>query len=378
MLLAVVLGASSCGPKTEVEIYNFPAEYEASEMWSVKCGSDDVFVMPTEEPHLASFGCDGKVRLTVEYLAGDVERVDVRPIAKNYPYKVKGNRITIELEPYQKAVIEVNGDLVNPLFLFANPLECARPQKDDENVIYCEAGKVFHADSLMLKSNQHLYLEGGAVLKGYLLASHADNVKISGPGYVDARHKGLDNRALLFEYCNGVHFEDFMIINKNWWTCVLCVCNDVVMKNYKSIAPPSDNGNGHENDGIDILGGQNKLCPTLQGNLSIFKGADTDLRPLGIQHHRCRKSHPVAHTTKGLHHLFVILVLSVRKIEARNVETVLQHSLHHLLGLTSRANGANDLGFSHSILFSLRCGQTGTVFGEIKKFSLQFDPLVVK
>ncbi|MBR2424828.1 MAG: hypothetical protein IKD05_02640 [Tidjanibacter sp.] len=256
-LLAVVLGASSCGPKANVEIYDFPAEYEASEMWSVRCGAEDVFVMPTEEPHLASLGCDGRVKLTVEYLAGDVERVDVRPQAKEYDYKVKGNRITIYLEPYQKAVIEVNGDLVNPLFIFANPLECARPQKDDPNVIYCEAGKVHHADSLVLHSNQHLYLEGGAVLKGYLLASHADNVKISGPGYVDARHKGLDQRALLFEYCNGVHLEDFMIINKNWWTCVLCVCNDVQMTNYKTVAPPSDNASGHENDGIDILGGQN-------------------------------------------------------------------------------------------------------------------------
>ena len=67
-LLAVVLGASSCGPKANVEIYDFPAEYEASEMWSVRCGAEDVFVMPTEEPHLASLGCDGRVKLTVEFL----------------------------------------------------------------------------------------------------------------------------------------------------------------------------------------------------------------------------------------------------------------------------------------------------------------------
>ena len=257
LLLAVLFGLSSCGPKANVQIYDFPDEYEASQMWSVKCGGEEVFVMPTAEPHLASFGCDGKVRLTVEYLAGKVEKVDVRPQAKEYNYKVKGNRIIIDLEPYQKAVIEVNGDLVNPLFIFANPVESARPDKNDENVIYLEAGKIHEGDSLTLHSNQHLYLEGGAVLKGYLLASGAENIKISGPGYVDARHKGLNNRALLFEYCNGVHLEDFMIINKNWWTCVLCVCNDVQMTNYKSVAPPSDNAHGHENDGIDILGGQN-------------------------------------------------------------------------------------------------------------------------
>ena len=80
-LLAVVFAVSSCCQKTTVELYDFPAEYEASQMWSVKCGGEDVFVTPTEEPHLASLGCDGKVKLTVEYLAGEVEKVDVRPIA---------------------------------------------------------------------------------------------------------------------------------------------------------------------------------------------------------------------------------------------------------------------------------------------------------
>ena len=63
-LLAVAFAVSSCGQKTTVEIYDFPAEYEASQMWSVKCGGEEVFVTPTEEPHLASLGCDGKVKLT--------------------------------------------------------------------------------------------------------------------------------------------------------------------------------------------------------------------------------------------------------------------------------------------------------------------------
>ena len=71
-----------------------------------------------------------------------------------------------------------------PLLLFANPLEVNAPQPGASNVIYFGPG-IHLADKIVVTSNQTLYLAGGAVVKGGVLAQ-GDNIRIAGRGILDS------------------------------------------------------------------------------------------------------------------------------------------------------------------------------------------------
>ena len=115
LLVLTALVLTSCGPK--VENYTFDESLEKSEMWSVKVKGEDVYVHPTHQPHVASFGVEEKgVKVVIEHLAAKVESVAVRPLGKKYDYTVEGNKITLHLKPYDNICVEVNGDEWNPLF----------------------------------------------------------------------------------------------------------------------------------------------------------------------------------------------------------------------------------------------------------------------
>jgi hypothetical protein len=70
-----------------------------------------------------------------------------------------------------------------PLLLFVNPLEEAAPQSDAVDVIYFGPG-IHKPGKIEIASGQTLYLAGGAVVKGGVLA-HGDDIVIRGRGILD-------------------------------------------------------------------------------------------------------------------------------------------------------------------------------------------------
>ena len=255
MLTALVL--TSCGPK--VENYTFDESLEKSEMWSVKVKGEDVYVHPTHQPHVASFGVEEKgVKVVIEHLAAKVENVAVRPLGKKYDYTVDGNKITLHLKPYDNICVEVNGDEWNPLFLFVNPLEEGRrPDPNAEGVRYYKAGKVYKED-ITLNSGETLWIEGGAIVNGRIRTLNTENVTIGGCGYVKKFEPGFSrsNMAFVFDHSNHAKVSDITILNRDSWSCAFFVCKDVEIVGLKIVAPRSTNQYGHDNGGIDMLGCQ--------------------------------------------------------------------------------------------------------------------------
>ena len=90
--------------------------------------------------------------------------------------------LVLTLDGPRKFSIEPEGRK-GPLLLFANPLEKNPPQPGAPNVIYFGPG-VHQAGKITLTSNQTLYLAGGAVVKGGVLAQ-GDNIRITGRGILD-------------------------------------------------------------------------------------------------------------------------------------------------------------------------------------------------
>jgi len=115
-----------------------------------------------------------------------VKWVDVRPHSSAIE-PTWGSDGTIELRISKpcKLSIELNGRITMPLYIFANPPETDKPLKTDKNVIFLDGGKVHNIDLLNITSNQMVYIEGGAVVRGAVRAVHARNIKIRGRGIMD-------------------------------------------------------------------------------------------------------------------------------------------------------------------------------------------------
>ncbi len=195
------------------------------------------------------FDFEGTVHVIVTVPAG-FESVKIRPQSAGIKPSVKGNKIEFDMTSPKKLCLELNGKLGYPLFIFANPLEINPPKANDPGVRYFGPG--FHdAGKIDIKSNETVYIAGGAVVKGYFTATNATNIKILGRGIMDA-HENNSNMISMRD-CKNILVEGIFIIDQPAynWTTIYTSCDSVLVKNMKIIA-----GDNDSNDGIDIVSSQ--------------------------------------------------------------------------------------------------------------------------
>ena len=92
------------------------------------------------------------------------------------------NTLVLTLPGPRKLSIEPDGKK-GPLLLFANPLEENPPKPDAPGVIYFGPG-IHKPERIVVTNNQTLYLAGGSVVKGGVLA-RGENLRICGRGILD-------------------------------------------------------------------------------------------------------------------------------------------------------------------------------------------------
>lgn len=130
----------------------------------------------------AEFAFSGEpvtVEITVH---NNFKSYSVMPSSKQIPAENWNNIITYTLTEPCTTVLKLNNDKDTHLTIFAEAPETNRPDKNDPNVIYYEAG--YHeveTGVINLESNQILYLEPGALLKSRLNVN-GKNVKVYGRG----------------------------------------------------------------------------------------------------------------------------------------------------------------------------------------------------
>ena len=123
--------------------------------------------------------------------------MDVRPFSAQVNVRFKDSIIQLRIEKPQQLSIELNGSLKNPLFLFANAPDLNKPSKSNKDVVFFEAGKIHYPGIIEMKSNQTLYIEGGAVVVGVIKAKDADNIRIAGRGVIDGTYNIRFNDSLI-------------------------------------------------------------------------------------------------------------------------------------------------------------------------------------
>ena len=161
----------------------------------------------TELAYFVEFDYEKPTLLTVVFDGQPIEKVEIRPIAKNYNYVVKGNKIEITIDRISHFSVEIN-DYHNALMVFVNPKEKYRPKKND---IYFGAG-VHDVGLILPDNNQRVYIDRGAIVYGVIYVEGKTGVSIEGRGVLDAskylRPSGVeragDSKELSMEMMDGI------------------------------------------------------------------------------------------------------------------------------------------------------------------------------
>lgn len=236
---------------------------------------------PIEQTELAGFAyweTDGVSK--IEISAEEVAKVVVRPLSLGIKPTMTGNKIKFKLDKIKPVAVEL-GNSHTMIHLFPNPIQkspvekkvknfcCPQcsfcspvvneiPKEFDKNFYYFPAG-VHHVGTLMLKSNDTVYIEGGAVVYGSLVADNADNIKIYGRGILDTANIVRANRwarggfgNLHFRNCTNLKIEGIVLRDPNSWGVNIRRCKNVELSNLKFIGYWRYNS-----DGIDLWDSEN-------------------------------------------------------------------------------------------------------------------------
>ncbi|WP_308993890.1 glycosyl hydrolase family 28 protein [Mariniflexile litorale] len=195
---------------------------------------------------MVHFDFDKKVELKVRKNNGIIYNVDIRPKSSGVNPTVKGNEITFMLDKSMNLSLEINGDKLHNLHIFANPIEKNRPDPNDPNVIYFgpgvhqpndQPGDVYH-----IPSGKTVYVHGGAIIKAKFLVNKAEDVKIIGRGIVMQPERGVEIR-----YSKNVTVDGLIFINPKHYTIYGGETNGLTIKNIKSFSSQG------WSDGIDLM-----------------------------------------------------------------------------------------------------------------------------
>lgn len=162
--------------------------------------------------------------------------------------------LSFHLDRPRKLSIEPDGRK-GPLLVFANPPEVNPPKPDSKDVVYFGPG-VHKPGKIELHDGQTLYIAGGAVVKGGVVAQ-GDHITIRGRGILDGSdwnwREGPTNTTIDIHGAN-VEVEGITIRGASHWTIVPQHSRNVTIRNVKIC-----NGRVQNDDGINPCNSQDVL-----------------------------------------------------------------------------------------------------------------------
>ena len=246
-MLAVCFGLPGTTQlRGEVIVYPQPKGIEPSADYQVRADKKEVFTYQTPVFSMATFAFTGEVDVVVTVKRPILHPV-VRPLSLGIKPEVKGNTLRIHLSHPCHLAVEVDADLHRPLFLFADAPETNVPKAGDPNVLYFEGGRIHEADTIQLKSNQTVYLAGGAVVRGIIRGENVSGVRILGPGILDASTRVKWQKMVVFKNCTNIAMDGPIVMGSYGWTINPFLSEDIRLDNVK-ILGWRDNDDGFDPD----------------------------------------------------------------------------------------------------------------------------------
>lgn len=257
LLMAGGLGVASV--QAGVMTYAAPAEEARFKDYQVWAGGQavDVYTARTLDapfagkqwdfggPYgFANFDTDGPVEVRVTS-PRSLRQAIVRPASAGVTMEiVDDHTLRLRFPGPRKVSVEPDGKR-GPLLLFANPPEVNPPKPDAPGTIYFSPG-VHRPGKIEVGSGQTLYLAGGAVVKGGVLAQ-GENIRITGRGILDgsdyAWRQGPTPHVISIRGTN-VEVSGITIRGASHWTIVPRDSRQVVVRGVKLCGSRVQNDDG--------------------------------------------------------------------------------------------------------------------------------------
>ncbi|MBN2270855.1 MAG: hypothetical protein JXN61_09590 [Sedimentisphaerales bacterium] len=205
----------------------------------------------------AYFDMQGPVTITV-FCPEVVTSAKVLPSSLKIVPLVERRRLTLSLAEPKPVTIEVNGNWVGALHLFANPPEAEAPQPDDPNVIYFGPG-IHEVAGVTVGSGKTVYVAAGAVVKGTadgrgpVFTLEGEHIVLRGRGVIDGSLCPTHSRNLLLVRGKDITVEGVIFRDSSVWTVPIRQSERVTVKNVKLL------GYRANSDGIDVCNSREVL-----------------------------------------------------------------------------------------------------------------------
>jgi hypothetical protein len=233
-LVALVSCAQQEPSEPRVIAYNFAPEFPVSERYAVTVEQTPIKPLQTKRGAILNFGMSEPVTVRVNLPVAPKE-VIIRPLNNKIQATIEGNSFSFQLPEPLNLSVEIDGDLDDPLLVFANPELPDIPSKDDPKVKYYEAGKIHHAGEIFLKDEETLYLEPGAIVNAVVRSKGARNVAIRGGGILNAGYRKHKINQLALRECQGAVLENFILLDTFGWTVHLSGSEDIQISNIRIV-----------------------------------------------------------------------------------------------------------------------------------------------
>ena len=164
---------------------------------------------------------------------------------------LEGRRLTFSLAEPKPVTIEVNGNWVGALHLFANPPEAPAPRPDDPNVLYFGPG-IHEVAGVKVGNGKTVYVAAGAVVKGTadgrgpVFVLEGEHITLRGRGVIDGSLCPTHSRNLLLVRGKDITVEGVILRDSSVWTLPIRQSDRVTVKNVKLL------GYRANSDGIDV------------------------------------------------------------------------------------------------------------------------------
>jgi hypothetical protein len=210
-----------------------------------------------ETAAFASFDMPRPVKVTVT-CQEPIRTVKILPTSLHLAAEVQGKILILALAQPRPVTIEINGNWVRALHLFANPPETAAPRPDDPNVIYFGPG-VHEISGLRVGDGKTVYLAPGAIVKGTaaghgpVFALEGDHITLRGRGILDGSLCPTHSRNLLLVHGKDITIEGIILRDSSTWNIPIRRSERVTLRNVKVL------GYRANSDGIDVCNSRDVL-----------------------------------------------------------------------------------------------------------------------
>ncbi len=199
-----------------------------------------------QDASMVTFDFEGSVELRVKKNNGNVSEVKIRPSSLGIKHEVVGNDIFFTIDKPAKFSVEINGDRLHNLHVFANPVIEKIPKENDPDIMYFGPGihkpKDLPGDVFHIAGGKTVYIDGGAVIKGKLLIDKASDVNIIGHGIIWNPERGVEIR-----HSKNISINGPVFINPSHYTIYGGQVDGLKIENIKTFSCKG------WSDGIDLM-----------------------------------------------------------------------------------------------------------------------------